>query len=277
MPELPEVEMVRRVLENQLRGRTVESVRVLRPDVVARPDAQELCRALRGAAITGMGRRGKFLRMELADGGELVLHLRMTGCLLLAPAALPPEPYTHLTLALEGGDELRFSDMRRFGRVWLRRAGEQDDFTGMARLGPEPFDAALTADYLRARLERSRRSIKACLMDQSVVAGIGNIYSDEILFSARIAPARPACSLRAEHWELLARLIPERMAFFVEKNGISPEEYLAGHGVDYRNTPYLNVYGHAGEPCPRCGARLARYVVGGRGSVHCPACQPEEG
>lgn len=275
MPELPEVETVRRVLEGQLRGRAIEDVRIARPEVVARPDAQGLREALRGAVISGMGRRGKFLRIGLADGGELVVHLRMTGCLLLAPAALPPERHTHLTIALAGGDELRFSDMRRFGRVWLRRAGERDDFTGMAELGPEPFDAALTGEYLRARLGRSRRPIKECLMDQRALAGIGNIYSDEILFAARLRPSRPAASLGGEDWERLSRLIPERMAFFVEKSAISPEDYLAGRGMDYRNTPFLQVYGHAGEPCPRCGARLTREVVGGRGSVHCPACQPE--
>lgn len=273
MPELPEVETVRRVLDAQLRGRAILGVSALRPDIVAHPDAETFAGALAGRRISGVDRRGKFLRMMLDGGGELALHLRMTGALLVMPCDMPPEPHTHMALALSGGEELRFSDTRRLGRVWLREAGERDDFTGMAKLGPEPFDEALDAAYLRARLGRSRRAIKTCLMDQAAIAGIGNIYSDEILFAARIDPARQAASLGADEWELLARLIPERMRFFVDRSAISVGDYLLGRGRDYRNTPYLRVYGHAGEACPRCGGTLARRVIGGRGSVSCPECQ----
>lgn len=273
MPELPEVETVRRVLDVQLRGRTILGVSALRPDIVAHPDAETFAGALTGRRISGMDRRGKFLRIMLDDGGELALHLRMTGALLVMPCDMPPEPHTHMALSLSGGEELRFSDMRRLGKVWLRASDERDDFTGMAKLGLEPFDAALDAAYLRARLGCSRRAIKTCLMDQAAIAGIGNIYSDEILFAARIDPARQAVSLSAGEWELLAQLIPERMRFFVDMSAISAEDYLAGRGKDYRNTPHLQVYGHAGEVCPRCCGTLARRVIGGRGSVSCPACQ----
>lgn len=272
MPELPEVETVRRVLTPQLLGQRIESVEIVNPAVIARPQPDAFAAALLGRRITATARRGKFLTLALDDGSRLTLHLRMTGCLLAAPAGTPRLAHTHLVLHLTDS-ELRFSDSRRFGRFWLLAPGEEDTFTGAARLGPEPFDAALTADYLRAKLGKSRRAIKSCLLDQSVVAGIGNIYSDEILFAAGIRPTRPAARLRKKDWQALAWLIPERLAFFIDKNAIDPADYLAGGGEDYRNTPFLQVYGRAGEPCPRCGTPLTQVVIGGRSSVFCRRCQ----
>ena len=213
---------------------------------------------------------------EKADGGRVTLHLRMTGCLLLAPADHPEERHTHVVFALDGGEELRFSDMRRFGRFWLLEAGEEDERSGAGKLGPEPFDPALTAGYLQSRFGARKKAVKECLMEQEAVAGIGNIYSDEILFAARIHPARAANTLSAEEWGRLAAAIPERLAYFIEKNAISAEDYLATKGQEYRNTPYLQVYGHEGDPCPACGATLRRMVIGGRSSVFCPRCQGDE-
>ena len=276
MPELPEVETIRRVLEPQLRGRTISDVRVNRPEVVAHPGAEGFCSSLKGQALSGMGRRGKFLLFLLEGGGRVVLHLRMTGGLLLAPADLPQEKHTHLVFLLDNGAELRFADTRRFGRFWLVQSGEQDAFSGVGSLGREPFDPDFSAQYLSSRLEKRKKAIKECLLDQSVVAGIGNIYSDEILFAAGIHPARPAASLKPEEWARLARAIPERLAYFIEKNEITPEEYLQTKGRDYRNTPFLQVYGHGGQPCPVCGTALRRTVIGGRSSVFCPRCQKGE-
>lgn len=275
MPELPEVEAIRQVLDPQVRGRVVRQVTLARPEVAAHPGPAAFCNGLTGQTLAGMDRRGKFLILLLEGGGRLVLHLRMTGCLLLAPEDLPPEKHTHLTLHLDRGLELRFSDARRFGRLWLLSPGEPDGCTGLEKLGPEPFDPVLTGDYLSARLGRRRKAVKECLLDQSAVAGIGNIYADEILFAARLHPARPASSLSPEEWARLAAAIPERLAFFVEKNRTTPEEYLISKGQDYRSAPYLQVYGREGLPCPVCGTALQRTVVGGRGSVWCPACQTE--
>ena len=143
----------------------------------------------------------------------------------------------------------------------------------MRKLGLEPFDRALTAEYLRARMGERRRTIKACLLGQDTVAGIGNIYADEILFSAGICPLRPADSLRAAEWARLAAAIPERLAFFVQRNMLTPEEYLNGNGLAYRSASFLQVYGRAGTPCPVCGAALRRSVDGGRSNVWCPNCQ----
>lgn len=273
MPELPEVETIRRVLEPQIKGLTITAVTVNRPEVIGHPTAEEFCKALTGQTIDTMTRRGKFLSVLLDSGDYFVLHLRMTGCLLLTPADYPAEKHTHIVFHLSSGNELRFSDTRRFGRFWLFRKGESDIYSGMDKLGREPFDGSLTADYLQQHFGKRKKVIKECLLDQSVIAGIGNIYSDEILFVSGIYPARPAKGLTHVEWERLAAAIPERLAYFVEKNALTPEEYLEGKGQDYRNTPFLQVYGHSGEPCPICGAVLCRMTVGGRSSVYCSACQ----
>ena len=140
-------------------------------------------------------------------------------------------------------------------------------------MGAEPLGPSFSAEDLAGRLEKRRKAVKECLLDQSVVAGIGNIYSDEILFAARLHPARPANSLTGDEWARLAAVIPERLSYFIEKNETTPEEYLEAKGRDYRNTPFLQVYGKEGEPCPVCGESLRRMVVGGRGSTFCPNCQ----
>ena len=165
------------------------------------------------------------------------------------------------------------SDTRRFGRFWLLRQREEDTYSGIKKLGADPFELCFSGEYLSSRLGKRKKVIKQCLLDQSIIAGIGNIYSDEILFAAHIHPARPANTLTTEEWNRLASVIPERLAFFIEKNEITPEEYLETKGQDYGNTPFLQVYGHDGEPCPVCGEPLCRIVIGGRSSVYCPICQ----
>ena len=275
MPELPEVETIRLVLGPQIKGLTIMSVTVNRPEVISPPTAEGFCQALMGQTIDTMTRRGKFLSVLLNSGDYFVLHLRMTGCLLLTPADYPAEKHTHIVFYLSSGDELRFSDTRRFGRFWLFRKGESDTYSGMDKLGLEPFDTGLTAGYLQQHFGKRKKAVKECLLDQSVIAGIGNIYSDEILFAAKIHPARPANSLTKAEWERLAATVPERLAYFIEKNALTPEEYLESKGQDYRNTPFLQVYGRGGEPCPNCGAILCRMTVGGRSCVYCPKCQCE--
>lgn len=277
MPELPEVETIKRVIEPQIQGLTIEHVTVKRPEVTAYPGALEFCRQLTGQTISRMARRGKFLVIRLNSSDRIILHLRMTGCLLLTPADYPKEKHTHIIFQLSNDMELRFSDTRRFGRFWMLKKDEADTYSGIGKLGTEPLDKLLTAEYLNARLEKRKKAIKECLLDQSIVAGIGNIYSDEILFASGIYPARPANSLSVKEWERLAAAIPERISFFIDANKITPEEYLETKGRDYRNTPYLQVYGQAGKPCPKCGEILCRTVVGGRSSVYCPVCQRNPG
>jgi len=272
MPELPEVETIRRVLEPQVSGRTIEQVILNRPEIISYPSAEMFQSGVAGVRIRGMDRRGKFLAMCL-EGKRIVLHLRMTGRLLLVPRHTAEEKHTHIVFRLDDGNELRFIDPRRFGRFWLVKEDEEDVKSGVHKLGPEPFDPTLDAAYLQSLCGRRKRAVKECLLDQSVIAGIGNIYADEILFASRIRPDRAADSLTKNEWKRLAETIPERLGYFIEKNTVTPAEYLAGNGTEYRNTPFLQVYGHEGAPCPHCGTPLRRIVIAGRGSVFCPHCQ----
>lgn len=273
MPELPEIETIKNVIEPQIKGLTIEKVTVNRPEVIAQPGSAEFCKAVTEQTISSMARRGKFLIIHLTNKSRIILHLRMTGCLLVTPPEYPMEKHTHIIMQLSNGMELRFSDTRRFGRFWLIRNDEKDTYSGIEKLRLEPLSAECNAEYLQSRFGKRKKTIKECLLDQSVVAGIGNIYSDEILFRARISPVRPANSLAAEEWLCLAAEIPECLSYFIEKNRITPEDYLQTKGQDYRNTPFLQVYGHNGEPCPNCGNTLCRTVIGGRSSVYCPNCQ----
>ncbi len=273
MPELPEIETIKRVIEPQIQGLVIKKVTVKRPEVVAYPDADTFCKTLTGQVISEMARRGKFLMILLTDGDRIILHLRMTGGLLLTPSDYPEEKHTHIVFSLNNGMELRFSDMRRFGRFWLIQKDEADTYSGTHKLGIEPLTEAVTFEYLHTHFGKRKKTVKECLLDQSVIAGIGNIYSDEILFTAKIHPARAASSLSEKEWKTLAAVIPERISYYIETNKISAEEYLQTKGRDYRNTPFLQVYGQAGKPCPKCGETLCRMVIGGRSSVYCPVCQ----
>lgn len=273
MPELPEVETVRRVLGPQLAGRVVETAEVRNPQIIAHPGAGRFAELLRGQTIADMSRRGKFLTLHFESGGRLCLHLRMTGQLLATPAGEPIEKHTHLIMSLSDGSQLRYIDVRRFGRFWYFQDGETDDLTGQAELGPEPDDPALTAAYLKARLGGCRRPVKEALHDQTVVAGIGNIYSDEILFAAGVYPGAKCAALADADWERLAQKIPEIIRWGIGADEMTPEEYLAGRGQSYRNISGLRAYGRAGQPCPACGAAMEKMTVAGRTSCYCPNCQ----
>ena len=214
---MPEVEAIRQVLEPQVQGLTIQDIGVHRPEIIEHPSADEFCGRLMGQTFDRAERRGKFLLLWLESGDHIVLHLRMTGCLLVTPADMPEEKHTHLVFRLSNGKELRFSDTRRFGRFWLIANEETDTYSGIEKLGVEPMSSDCSAEYLRERLGKRKKAIKECLLDQNIVAGIGNIYSDEILFAARLHPARPANSLTADEWTRLATAIPQQLAYFIKK------------------------------------------------------------
>ena len=273
MPELPEVETVRRILGPQLTGRTIRKTTLLFPGIAAHPDPEGFIQGTEGRRILGVERHGKFLRFALDDGAALSLHLRMTGCLLRAPTDFPMEKHTHAVFELDDGSELRYTDLRRFGRFWLLAPNEEDVYTGMAVLGPDPFSPEATGVYLQARLSGSKRAIKSCLLDQGVLAGLGNIYTDESLFLSGIAPTRRACDLKSKEWEQLMYSIRDVLETALSANSMTPEEYLQGLGRAYRNGPTLQVYGRGGQPCARCGQPLEAIRLGGRTSCFCPHCQ----
>ena len=272
MPELPEVETVRRIVGPQTEGKTVTDVEVRTPSVIAYPDAASFVSALTGRTFTEALRRGKYLILALDNGDRLVIHLRMTGEVLVAPAEYPAGKHTHVIVTLSDGNRILYTDVRRFGRMWYLRA-DGDDVTGTAKLGPEPDDKCVTAAFLKKRVGKRWCPVKEALLDQSVVAGIGNIYSDEILFEARVHPETPCALLTAPAWRRLAAAIPSVIDRAVDENETTPEEYLAGKGHEYRNTPFLKVYGHAGKLCPVCGKTLEKTVIAARTSVFCPKCQ----
>lgn len=271
MPELPEVQTICDVLAPQIIGRKIEEALFYSEHVLTNVDAQTFSQTLRGSTFLSMSRRGKYMMLALDHGFQLIVHLRMTGCLLVTQADYPFEKHTHVVLELHGGMELRFIDQRRFGRMWVLRQGER--LKEIEKLGPEPWDDTLTAAYMKERIGRSRKAIKECLLDQTLVAGIGNIYSDEILHCAGIHPQKKACILSVDEFSCLTKTIPEVMRYFTEANAISPERYLQTGGREYQNTPYLRVYGRAGQKCLRCEGTLQKMTVGGRGSVYCPHCQ----
>lgn len=251
----------------------IDDIIINRPEIIEHPAAEEFYTSVKGQTICSMERRGKFLTILLENGGRIILHLRMTGCLLVTPKEYPQEKHTHIIFRLSSGNELRFSDTRRFGRFWLIKQDEEDIYSGIHKLGLEPFDKTLTAEYLNEKCGTRKKAVKECLLEQNIIAGIGNIYSDEILFTAGIYPKRRANSLNINEWVRIAEAIPERLNYFIEKNKLTAEEYPETKGQDYRNIPFLQVYGRAGEPCPKCGNTLCKIIIGGRSSVYCPNCQ----
>lgn len=262
MPELPEVETIRRALLREVAEKEITNVNIIDPRLVqgAADEAE-----LKHSRISTISRRGKYLLWELSSR-TAVLHLGMTGAVLLGSAG---QKYARAELTLDDGKVVSFVDPRRFGKLWLN--ADIAEFPRFAEMGYEPWDERLNGEYLSDRCGKSRRAVKSCLLDQRVIAGIGNIYSDEICFAAGINPAAPACSLAFGDWERLALRIPQLLDYFIEKNAVpSAEELKADH---WNNTPFLNVYGRAGEACRVCGSVLIRSVIGGRGSVYCPKCQ----
>lgn len=271
MPELPEVETVKTVLKSHIVGRKITAVTVRNGAVVARPTADEFAARLCGQTCSDFTRRGKFLTLHFESGDTVVLHLRMTGCLTITPLDAPCEKHTHVCLRLDDGNEIRYEDTRRFGRFWYIENGSDDVYSGKACLGVEPF--SVTVDGLRRCYSSSKKPLKELLLDQSLVAGIGNIYADEICFAAGLRPDKAGNRLSDAELERLCATIPEQLRTFIEKNAISFEAYNETKGRDYRNTPYLQVYGRAGKPCAVCGRPLCVAKIGGRTTVYCPHCQ----
>lgn len=274
MPELPEVETVRRSLKPLLNKKQIERVEIYQPVVVAHPSAAAFREGLLGRRIVGFDRRGKYLILWLEREGRLVVHLRMTGRLLYTNREEPVAKHTHLIFFFADGQQLRYCDTRRFGRLWLLEKGEEDVYTGMAKLGPEPFAPPFGAAYLCNTLRNRRITIKQALLDQSVVAGLGNIYTDESLFVARIHPARPMDTLRLEEWEALADAIPRVLASSIENRGTSFRDYMDSLGRRGENLAHLYVYAQKGKPCKICGQPVERTVLAGRSTFYCPHCQP---
>jgi len=273
MPELPEVETVRRTLEQLVVGKTIEDVTVQLPRIVRLPDDVELFRThLRGAEITEIGRRGKFLKI-VCPPWVLVSHLRMEGKYRVASQEEPLEKHTHVIFHFTDGTELRYRDVRQFGTMHLFEKGTEETQNPLKKLGPEPLSDEFTLEWFKEQIVKKRSKVKAVLLNQEFLTGLGNIYVDESLFAAGIHPERLASSLQEEEIERLFASIRETLSEAVKLGGSSVRSYLNGQGEMGMFQLKIQVYGRKNEPCPRCGQPIERLVVAGRGTHVCSQCQ----
>jgi formamidopyrimidine-DNA glycosylase len=272
MPELPEVETIRRQLAPNLEGRTVLHAEILDPRWTRPDEPASVEEALQDARIVRVRRSGKYLIWELSGDRHLLIHLRMTGALLLDPTVDPP--HTRARLQLDGGHRLVYVDPRRFGTVHLLRSAAARDAYLALRLGVEPMTPEFTGAHLR-RLARGRTApVKAFLLDQRRIAGVGNIYADEALFRARIHPLRPAGRLTAADWERLRTSIEDALLAGIEAKGASIDDFRHVDGARGSFQDRFLAHRRTGEPCASCGRPIRKIVVGGRGTYVCEHCQP---
>lgn len=271
MPELPEVETVARGLRGRLVGRRVLGLQGHFPGVLRVGAGIDVARA--GWTVESIARRGKLLLVQLSGDLCLSVHLRMTGHLSVERPEVARRPHTHVTARLDDGSELRFVDPRRFGHVQLSSREELALTPFLAGLGPEPFD--LDADGLAGRLAARQGPLKSVLLDQRVVAGIGNIYADEILFAAGLHPRQPANGLLAPEIARLCTAMHRILEEAIEGGGSTIRDYrmLDGRSGEYQERHA--VFGREGAPCPRCGAALRKTKLAGRGTHFCASCQPK--
>jgi formamidopyrimidine-DNA glycosylase len=272
IPELPEVETIRRQLAPLVEGRVVARLEISDPRWCLPLLPEAIVDAVQGRRVRGLARRGKYLVWELEDDAFLLMHLRMTGTLLYDPP--PGTPYQRVRSVLDDGHELRFCDPRRFGTGELALGTATRDAFFAARLGLEPLDGELTGDALRVMAHGRRAPVKAFLLDQRRIAGVGNIYADEALFRARIHPLRPVGSLtRAQH-ETLAQAVRDTLQAGLAAGGATIDDFRHADGVRGAYQHEFLVHLRRGEPCPRCGSPVVKFVAAGRGTYACERCQP---
>ena len=274
MPELPEVETIVREMREQLVGRTIDKVKV-NLNKIARPGPRILARRLEGKRIEAAGRRGKFIELTLSGEIYLIVHLKMTGQFLWGEMPGPWPKHVHVAIGFTDGQAVMYRDMRQFGYLMALEAKEREAWWVKVNLGPDALE--VSRDEFLGRLKGRRGRIKALLLNQSFIAGLGNIYADEALFASGLCPKRPAESIGEDEAERLLKAIRAILKEAVRRRGSTTNNYvgLSGIGGEYQNKH--QVYGRAGQTCPVCGETLVREVVAGRGTHYCLCCQPEAG
>jgi formamidopyrimidine-DNA glycosylase len=270
VPELPEVETIRTQLAPRLEGRTLMRVEILDPRLTRPYDLFEVAEELEGDVVVKVERRGKYLLLRLESGLGLLVHLRMTGSFGFVPVT-----HERALVELDDGSRLAYRDVRRFG-TWLVLEGAELEPYLETKNGPEPLGRGFTSRWLGTQLARRKAPLKAVLLDQRVVAGLGNIYADEALWRARLSPLRPANGLSDEEVARLVRAVRASLRTGVERQGSTLRDYAAPDGSSGSMQAEFRVYGCDGEPCPRCRTTIAKTRVGGRGTWFCPLCQPLE-
>lgn len=273
MPEMPEVEQVRKSLEPHITGKRICRVEISLPRMILRPSAAEFAAGVEGCRITGVFRHGKYLLLELDQSDVILTHLRMTGALLVTGEKETEPPYAKIHFTLTDGVHLWFTDIRTFGTMSLLSRDTLFLDKGYASLGPEPLSESFTPEYLRSVLQKSHQAVKSLILDQRRIAGLGNIYADEALAVAGIRPLRPADRLTGKQCLALYEAINQVIAQGLKNHGTTFRNYQDANGEMGNNKDYLRVYGRKGQPCLTCGMPLKQIRVGGRGSVYCPHCQ----
>jgi formamidopyrimidine-DNA glycosylase len=273
VPELPEVETIVADLRPHLVGRTIVRCELLFPTIVRHPEPEAFVDSVAGMRIHAMRRRGKFILMDLDNSVLLVVHLGMTGQLRLVDPLAPVEKHTHVIFTLDDGRHLRYSDPRRFGRVLLGTEEALLASKKLPRLGPEPIDPAFASEELYRSLRKRRTSLKAVLLDQGAIAGVGNIYADESLHRARLRPDRVAAGLSRKSVQRLHESLRDSLRTAIVNRGSSVDTYRDAWGEMGGQQEKLLVYGRAGEPCFTCGRPLAMIRLAGRSTVFCRTCQ----
>ena len=285
MPELPEVEAVRSSLAPLICGQKIVKAAVYHEGVIAPLSAEQFTSALEGQTITAVNRRGKYLLLsmeespeestgaEKRDGIVLMVHLRMTGQFVCELPEQPLKKHTHIVLSLGNGKEIRFTDVRRFGKMAVFPKDDFSSVRGLALLGPEPLSDDFSPAYFYAKIKEKKMKIKGALLDQEIVAGLGNIYADEVLFVAGILPTRICSSLSRKEVERLCRCIKSILAEAVLHKGTSFRDYVDGEGNKGGHQAFLQVYQRDGEPCYVCGRTIQRIKIAGRSSHYCSHCQ----
>jgi formamidopyrimidine-DNA glycosylase len=274
VPELPEVETVRRRLEPALVGRRFEHVEISDERLTRPLDPWSVVRQLEGERVAALERRGKYLVVRFESDRRLLIHLRMTGSLSHARnGALVDDPHRRAVVTLDDGSRVAYRDVRRFG-TWL--VVEPDEFEPYlaTRLGREPLERGFGPKLLATRLSGRRAPVKAALLDQRTLAGMGNIYVDEALWRARIHPLRPACELASDEIQRLHRGVRAALEAGIARQGATLRDYAQPDGARGRMQHEFKVYGREGEPCFRCGTPIEKIRAAGRGTWYCPACQP---
>lgn len=270
MPELPEVETIRAQLAPRLEGRTLARVEILDPRLTRPYDLFEVAEELEGDGVVAVERRGKYLLLRLESGLGLLVHLRMTGSFGFAPAT-----HERAVLELDDGSRLAYRDVRRFGTWLVLEETDLEPYLA-TKNGPEPLGSRFTTRWLGAQLARRSAPLKAVILDQRVVAGLGNIYADEALWRARLSPLRPAHDLADEEVARLRRAIRTSLRAGIARQGSTLRDYAAPDGASGSMQDEFRVYGRDGERCRRCRATITKTRVGGRGTWFCPRCQPIE-
>lgn len=275
MPELPEVETIRKTLIPLVSDKTIEKVEVYWPKIVKVPDDVEKFKLLlQGQTIQNIGRRGKFLLFYFNDV-VLVSHLRMEGKYRVVPSHEPNEKHTHVIFKFTNGEDLRYNDVRKFGTMHVFPIGQEFENEPLKKLGPEPFDEFFSRDYLYEKLGKTERPIKAVLLDQTVVTGLGNIYVDETLFRAQIHPSKKASQLTKAEVERIHDESILTLSDAVKQGGTTIRSYVNGQGEMGMFQQELFVYGQENKDCKRCGNLILKTKVAGRGTHICPDCQKE--